>query len=68
MKHLLWSVVFLVVAVDLTYKLYCLWAYDASLGKFDQTFLVALFIIGLVINGFTALARLVESLKGVDEE
>lgn len=59
MKHLLWAIFYLVVATSLSYDLYLLWAYDICLGKFDQTLLAGLFVIGLVVNGISRLARMV---------
>lgn len=58
--HLFWSIFYLVVAVSLSYDLYLLWAYDIGLGKLNQTLLAGLFVIGLVINGFSRLTRMVE--------
>lgn len=60
-KNLFWAIVFLVVAVNLSYEIYLLWAYDVCLGKFKQTLLGVLFVIGLVINGFSSLARMAGS-------
>lgn len=60
-KNLFWAIVFLVVAVNLSYEIYLLWAYDVCLGKFNQTMLGVFFVIGLAINGFSSLARMAES-------
>jgi len=60
-KNLFWAIVFLVVAVNLSYEIYLLWAYDICLSKLNQTLLAALFVIGLVINGISRLSRMTES-------
>lgn len=64
-KNLFWAIVFLVVAVQLTYDIYLLWAYDICLAKLNQTVLAALFVIGLVINGLSRLSRMT---KGVADQ
>lgn len=64
-KNLFWAIVFLVVALNLSYEIYLLWAYDICLSKLDQTLLAALFVIGLVINGLSRLSRMT---KGVADQ
>ncbi|MEY9976565.1 hypothetical protein [Lysinibacillus sp. RC79] len=68
-KNLFWAIVFQVVAVNLSYDIYLLWAYNICFGKFNQTMLGLFFVIGLAINGFSSLARIFESLKeGTSDE
>lgn len=65
LKNLFWAMVFLVVAVQLTYDIYLLWAYEICLGKINQTLFAGLFVIGLVINGLSRLSRIT---KEVDQK
>jgi len=64
-KNLLWAIFYLVVATSLSYDLYLLWAYDICLGKFDQTLLAGLFVIGLAVNGFSRISRMIECKNNV---